>query len=1045
MDTSDDTSFGGQAVSSGVAVLLELSRRATVGSIGLEAAKAKAAEHGAKGLVSAEHLVGLAEAAVDHAHKEQWRGTLELAEVSYEAARGAYEAHPDEVASVEAWAVATADLVEVLHGVLFDKGDIRLYNRARRLTETACEVCRRREFGSLLGVLSMRFGTLLVDAYSGPNRSSTNYDLQFGEWVARALQSGDPELIALLNKPLEASGGAPARGGWPEPLAALREAETYLRTALPLVLDGLQGSVLKALSQALEWQRVLGGESDPPELRSITEQALAALDPDDINRRLPLLATLQRLGERPSVSTSIEQLEGDLASHVAQTDERSVWSAISQAVDVLQATDPVRALQLLQRHRELEHAWSDESLRQRHFERELDVFAAAYRSTKTIVTDATTFAAALDEAKAIAASVDNPEEARVAAAELVHVMRVSSGVDEEAQALGLLNLLGGLDQSLWSQQTDCVRYLIASLWRGDGVNQWRAGAVDEAGQSYWRAANAYRQVGITVQMVQCVKDLCDVVAKATSVLDELTAWLATASLELELAAPSSAPTAVQELAARLLAAQVARGTSTEVVQMLLQIAKGRRFATLLASVAPFDPGAAAAHLFGEAAEAEAQLPEQSELLRPTPFDDGLGDDELVTAFVDEYESGPSETAADRVANLQRAAERQLSAALIPNVTAPPAPLAEIQSRLDSRTALLQLFEGVSNDGKLASWQFLVTRDLQHLAGGTGQMPPGVIRASWRGRTVTMPLTGMYVGGIRRAVQADPGPLNVAPEASRLLASANERYLRVLEQCLEPLVTAGLDRLVVVPHAASRFLPLHLAGPADHPLADRWTVTYLSNLAQLVVHRKPTQRRQGVGVFALSYSDQPRLPRLDDSIAEAEAIAAACRTTAVVDAVATEGAFRDALQSCRYVHLRAHGRLYVDAPSFHTIFLHPDEHDDGRLRAYEILPLDLAGLELVTLGACETALGRVDAGDNPRGLPAALVLAGAQAVIGTLWPVLAPASTCFFAELYRTLMNGDEDVRGAFAQAQWVTRREFPQYRDWGAFYLIGGLKPTDDR
>jgi CHAT domain-containing protein len=198
------------------------------------------------------------------------------------------------------------------------------------------------------------------------------------------------------------------------------------------------------------------------------------------------------------------------------------------------------------------------------------------------------------------------------------------------------------------------------------------------------------------------------------------------------------------------------------------------------------------------------------------------------------------------------------------------------------------------------------------------------------------------------------------------------------------------------------------------------------------------------VFGLSYADQPALPRLDDSADEATAIADVCGTTAALDADATEEAFKGALETLRYVHLRAHGRLYVDAPSFHTVFLHPANGDDGRLRAYEVLPLDLNGLELVTLGACETALGRVDQSDNPRGLPAALLLAGARAVIGTLWPVLAGASTYFFTELYRALMEPDGDVTAAFATAQRATRLEYPQYRDWGAFYLIGGLTRQEE-
>jgi CHAT domain-containing protein len=303
----------------------------------------------------------------------------------------------------------------------------------------------------------------------------------------------------------------------------------------------------------------------------------------------------------------------------------------------------------------------------------------------------------------------------------------------------------------------------------------------------------------------------------------------------------------------------------------------------------------------------------------------------------------------------------------------------------------------------------------------------------------MPTTGFYVGALRRAIQTDPGPLDVDSEAEDLLAHASERYLQVVEGCRDQLDAAGVERLVVVPHWSSRYVPVHLVGPPGQPAAERWTVTYLSNLGQLLSPPPAGEKRESVGVFGLSYADQPGLPRLDDSAAEAEAIAEVCGTTPMIDEAASEPAVVEALETCRYVHLRAHGRLYVDAPSFHTVFLHPADGHDGRLRAYEVLPLDLTGLELVTLGACETALGRVDQSDNPRGLPAALLLAGARAVIGTMWPVLAGASTYFFTELYRALMEGDGDVVAAFAAAQSATRGQFPQYRDWGAFNLTGGL------
>ena len=94
------------------------------------------------------------------------------------------------------------------------------------------------------------------------------------------------------------------------------------------------------------------------------------------------------------------------------------------------------------------------------------------------------------------------------------------------------------------------------------------------------------------------------------------------------------------------------------------------------------------------------------------------------------------------------------------------------------------------------------------------------------------------------------------------------------------------------------------------------------------------------------------------------------------------------------------------------------------------------LELVTLSACETALGRFDRADNLRGLPASLLLGGAETLIGTLWPIRSDVSAAFFTDLYRHLSTGQGRLE-AFHDTLRQTRVDFPEYRDWGAFFYVG--------
>jgi CHAT domain-containing protein len=137
-----------------------------------------------------------------------------------------------------------------------------------------------------------------------------------------------------------------------------------------------------------------------------------------------------------------------------------------------------------------------------------------------------------------------------------------------------------------------------------------------------------------------------------------------------------------------------------------------------------------------------------------------------------------------------------------------------------------------------------------------------------------------------------------------------------------------------------------------------------------------------------------------------------------------------------VHIATHGRHQVAAPAFQCLFVAPDDGRDAEVAAYQLLDLDLSGLELVTLSACETGLGRFDRSDNLRGIPASLLLRGAAALVATLWPVETEVSEAFFTRLY-THIGDDDGPLEAFFAAQRECRQHFPQYRDWGAFQYLG--------
>ncbi len=193
-------------------------------------------------------------------------------------------------------------------------------------------------------------------------------------------------------------------------------------------------------------------------------------------------------------------------------------------------------------------------------------------------------------------------------------------------------------------------------------------------------------------------------------------------------------------------------------------------------------------------------------------------------------------------------------------------------------------------------------------------------------------------------------------------------------------------------------------------------------------------------------DPRRLPRLSFSKDEAEAIAGLVPEPQLYKALGF-AASRAAVVSgelfhYRMVHIAAHGLIDSRRPELSTIVLSlVDERgqpQNGFLRLHDIYNLELQA-DLVTLSACQTALGREIRGEGLVGLTRGFMYAGAARVLASLWSVDDRATSVLMKSFYSHMISGGMSPAAALRQAQsemaHSSRWRSPYY--WAGFSLQG--------
>ena len=295
------------------------------------------------------------------------------------------------------------------------------------------------------------------------------------------------------------------------------------------------------------------------------------------------------------------------------------------------------------------------------------------------------------------------------------------------------------------------------------------------------------------------------------------------------------------------------------------------------------------------------------------------------------------------------------------------------------------------------------------------------------QTFGRPETGRGV-----SVAAVDGPGNDGTAAS---AGALRRLLvdGVLDQ-------TRATKVYIVPHGILHYLPFQALRMDDRFLVETRQIGYLpsASVLQYIFGKEAGARG---GLFALGNPDVGTASMsLPHAAAEVEEIRRMVDgATVLTGKDATEAAFKRNASGFRMLHIASHGEFNPEAPLLSCLRLAPGGGEDGRLETQEIFDLDLSA-DLVALSACNTALGKMNKGDELTGLTRAFLFAGTPSILGTFWSVNDESTRILMRGFYANLRTMDKFEAMQKAQVAMIRSTRFHHPYHWASFQMIGDYR-----
>ena len=182
-----------------------------------------------------------------------------------------------------------------------------------------------------------------------------------------------------------------------------------------------------------------------------------------------------------------------------------------------------------------------------------------------------------------------------------------------------------------------------------------------------------------------------------------------------------------------------------------------------------------------------------------------------------------------------------------------------------------------------------------------------------------------------------------------------------------------------------------------------------------------------------------LPEAEQEVKALGRLYGVSRSKVYIGADAREDRVKSEASRARILHFATHGVLNNASPMYsHLALAEGGAGEDGLLEAWELMQLDLQA-DLAVLSACETARGRVGAGEGMIGFSWAMFIAGVPSIVVTQWKVESAGTRDLMVNFHRGLLSPKSTKTEALRQAalKLLKNPETSHPFYWGGFVLVG--------